>query len=264
MHQEKRARAKSFVTSALPLSPSHTESNLVKTSSKRLPYLIRILTWDCSSCYLRDGFQKLTGSIDYEVLEIICMQKPMINPMRFYISIEIFWRKLAFLFKSSQIYRWNISADLTITACWKRSLIYDAVPFWPVISGFDTVIFWKYVMYVDLLIREGRQIHLRPRNKVAGIIFQNQCHHTFICYKLTGLQSKQPHWIEVEVFHGLQQISAIIDPLRYPYNIICISGFIYRTIQFTEDAALVPLLDRLLHIHCVDPIIIRQHSTNSG
>ena len=119
-------------------------------------------------------------------------------------------------------------------------------------------------MDVYLLVRERGEVHFCSGYEVAGMVLQYQRHHALVGCRLTGLQAEQTHRIEVEIRHGLREVPVIVDPPGNLDDVVRISGFVRRAVQFTENSAPVPLLDYILDGSRVNSVTVHQDCADGG
>lgn len=188
----------------------------------------------------------------------------MINPVSLDIPVQVGRRHRSFLFKLLQIYGRSVPADFTVTACRDRCLVHNAVPLALVVSFLDAVVLGKDVVDVYLFVGERGEVHFCSGNEIAGMVLEYKSHHAFVGGRLTGLQAEQTHRIEVEVRHCLRKIATVINPLHDLNDVVRISGFVCRAVQFTENAAQVPLFDYVLDRSGVNPVAVYKNRADSG
>ena len=115
---------------------------------------------------------------------------------------------------------------------------------------------------IYFFIRISRKVHLGTRNKIHGVVLQDHGHYSLIGSGLSGLEAEQSCGIEEKVSYRFRYVTFISNPANHLRNIICISCFVCRSVQFTKYATPIPLLYFVLDICGVDFIICHQYGTN--
>ena len=129
-----------------------------------------------------------------------------------------------------EVFAWRLAAQLPVGSVGDGRLVDNAVPFAPVITLLFAVFLGENVMDINIFRLVNSKVHVSPTDKVLTMIFQNQSHDPLVCSGLSGLHRKQTKRIKIRFLTGLGEIGTACDPVQNLNNIVCIAGFVGRTI----------------------------------